>query len=70
MWENKKHQEYNYSVGDKVLIVKDGKLQKMETLKEGPHEIIQIFANGTVTIQHGIVQEHMNIWRLVPFHKL
>ena len=49
--KNRKCQEYNYSVGDKVLIVKDGKLQKVETLREGLHEIIQIFANGTVTIQ-------------------
>ena len=68
--KNRKCLEYDYLVGDKVLIVKDGKLWKMETLKEGPHEIIQFFANGTVTVQHGMVQEHMKIRRLVPFHEL
>jgi len=64
IWGNRKCQEYNYSIEDKVLIVKDGKLWKTETLKEGPHEILQM--------QMGLLLYNMelcrNIWILEDWY--
>ena len=66
--ENLKHKQHDYWVGDKVLITRDGILRKIEALKEGPYEIVTVYANGTANVQQGLVWERINICWLVPFH--
>ena len=57
----------DYKVGDKVLIVKQGVLYKVEAPKHCPYEIIKVFTNGTVELQQELVCEYINIRQLEPF---
>ena len=48
---NKKCLDHNYTVGQKVLILKDGMLRKAKDRYTGPWTITQVHCNGTVRIQ-------------------
>ena len=64
--ENTKRIPHNYSVGDKILLIK-GTENKYEQPNSGPHPILQVFQNGTVEIQKGAVTEVVNIRRIIPY---
>ena len=65
--ENKRRVDHDYAVNDNVLIYKDGIFRKLDRPFLGPFKIIQIYTNGTVRIQRGIVDERINIRRLTPY---
>jgi hypothetical protein len=67
-YENKTHVNYDYKVGDKILIRKDGILHKAESrwIKE-PWTITAVHTNGTIRIQCGTKSERISIWRVTPF---
>jgi hypothetical protein len=65
---NVKRIDYDYAVGEKILIIKDGILRKAEDKYVGPFTVTQVYTNGTVRIQRGKVSERLNIRRIVPFH--
>jgi hypothetical protein len=66
--ENKRRIDYDYKVGDKVLIAKDGILCKSES-KYGkePWTITTVHTNGTIRLQCGTKLERINIRRVTPF---
>lgn len=64
--ENAKRVPHDYQVGDHVYILRDGHYRKLEGDKLGPYQITQVFANGTVRIQRGLINERINIRRLTP----
>ena len=64
--ENSKRIQHDYAVGDNAYIIKDGIYRKLEDPHLGPFPITQIYANGTVRIQRGAVNEQINIRRLTP----
>jgi hypothetical protein len=66
--ENTKRIDYNYKVGDKVLVINEGILRKAESAygKE-PWTITTVHTNGTIRIQHGTKMEGLSIWRVEPF---
>jgi hypothetical protein len=59
--ENSKRIDYDYKVGDKVLIVKEGILRKE------PWTITTVHTNGTIRVQCGSKSERINIRRVTPF---
>jgi hypothetical protein len=66
--ENNKCVDYDYKVGDKVLIRKDGILRKAESIwKKEPLTIMTVHTNGTIRIQCGTKSERINIRRVTPF---
>ena len=69
--ENKTRLEYEYKVGDMVLIVdkpyERAKKAKLSTPTEGPYEILRIYANGNVRIRRGNYDEDISIRRLRPY---
>ena len=67
--ENAKHVDYDYKVGEKVLIFTPDP-NKMEPPREGPFSIIQVHTNGTVTLQKGPVTQRYNIRQIVPFQEM
>ena len=71
---NHRRVPHNYAVGDKVLIrhnVGDKVLgKKLARPSQGPFEIIQVYANGTVRFNHGRFTQRINIRRLLPYRKL
>ena len=66
--ENKKHVDFDYTVCDKILIVKDGILRKAESpkLKE-PWTITTVHMNGTIRVTRGTKLERLNVLRVDPF---
>jgi hypothetical protein len=66
--ENKRRIDYDYQVGQKVLIRNDGILHKAEFryLRE-PWLITSVHTNGTIRVQCGNKSERMNIQRVTPF---
>ena len=66
--ENARRYDYNYVVGNQILICKDGILRKSESRYNGPWTITQIHTNGTIRVQHGTRSEQLNIRRVTPYH--
>ena len=66
--ENKKRNDYDYKVGDKILIQKDGKLRKAESrwVKQ-LWTITTVHTNGNIRIQCGTKLERVKIRRVTPF---
>ena len=68
--ENKKCVDYDYKVGDKILIVKDSILRKVESPKQKePWTITTIHMNGTIGVTRGTKSERLNVWRVEPLFK-
>jgi hypothetical protein len=66
--ENKGRIDYDYKVGQKVLVGKEGILRKSESIwHRKPWLITSVHTNGTITDQRGNEIEQMNIWRVKPF---
>jgi hypothetical protein len=68
--ENKGRNNYDYQVGQKVLVWNNGTLRKAESryLKE-PWTIMSVHMNETIRIQCGNKSERMNIQRVRPFEE-
>ena len=68
MRENKKRIDFDYKVGDKILILKDGILHKSESPKQKePWNITQVHTNGTIRVTRGTKSERLNVRRVEPF---
>jgi hypothetical protein len=65
--ENARRIDYDYRVGQKVLLIRDGTLRKGEDQFEGPYLVTEVHTNGTVRIQRGTISERLNIRRVVPY---
>jgi hypothetical protein len=68
--ENKGRIDYDYKVGQKILVWNDGILHKAESryLKD-PWIITTVHTNGTITVQCRNKSERMNIRRVKPFEE-
>ena len=67
--QNRKRREWNYAVGQEVLI-KTVDPNKLEPRAHGPYTIVQVYTNGTVDVRRNPhIVERLNIRRLVPFHR-
>ena len=66
--ENKTRVDWDYKVGEKVLIRKDGILRKGETkYHKDAWTITEVHTNGTIRIQCGNKSERLNIRRVTPY---
>jgi hypothetical protein len=66
--ENKGRIDYDYKVGQKVLLKKEGILCNAESRwHKEPRLITSVHTNGTITVQCRSKIEGMNIWRVKPF---
>ena len=66
--ENRKRVDWDYKVGDKVLLAKDGILRKAENkFHREPWTITTVHTNGTIRIQRGSKSERLNIRRVTPY---
>jgi hypothetical protein len=60
--------DYNYKVGDKVLVINEGTLCKAESaFGKEPWTITTVYTNGTIRIQCGTKMEQLSIRRVQPF---
>ncbi len=68
--ENKGRINYDYKVGQKVLLRKEGILRKAEfRWHKKPWLITSAHTNGTITVQCGNKIDRMNIQRVKPFEE-
>jgi hypothetical protein len=66
--ENKGRIDYDYKVGQKVLVWKQGILRKSESIwHRKPWLITSVHTKGTITVQRGNKLERMNIRRVKLF---
>ncbi len=66
--ENKGRIDYDYEVGQKVLLRKEGILRNAEPRwHKKPWLITAVHTNGTIMVQRGNKVERMNIRRVKPF---
>jgi hypothetical protein len=66
--ENEGRIDYDYKVGQKVLLRKEGILRNAESRwHKKPWLITTIHMNGTITVQRGNKEEQMNIRRVKLF---
>ncbi len=66
--ENKGRIDYDYKVGQKVLVRKEGILRKSDYIwHRKPWLITSVHTNGTITVQRRNKLERMNIQRVTPF---
>jgi hypothetical protein len=66
--ENCSRRDWDYKVGDQVLLRKDGILHKGESRYESdPWTITSVHTNGTIRIQRRTKSERLNIQRVTPF---
>ena len=63
--ENSSRLEWDYKIGDKVLL--DYKHRKLDRLYLGPYNIVGIHSNGTIKIQKGRTELTINVQQLHPF---
>jgi hypothetical protein len=68
--ENEGRIDYDYKVGRKVLVRKEGILRKSESIwHRKPWLITIVHTNGTIMVQCGNKLERMNIWRVKLFEE-
>ncbi len=69
--ENKGRIEYDYKVGQKVLLRKEGILRNVESRwHKKPWLITPVNTNGTITVQRGNIIDRVNIRRVKPFEEI
>jgi hypothetical protein len=67
--ENKLRMDYDYKVGDKILIRKEGILRKTESRYDSePWTITSVHTNGTIRVERGSKSERINIRRVTPYY--
>ena len=65
--ENSTRVDYDYVVGQKVLLKITDIHRKLDDPNSGPYEILQVHTNGNVSILREPVIERVNIRRITPF---
>jgi hypothetical protein len=66
--KNSKQVDYDYRVGNKVLVTQEGILRKAESpYSKEPWTITTVHMNGTIRIQCGTQSERISIQRVIPF---
>ncbi len=66
--ENAKRIDYDYKVGDRVLVINKDILPKAESAySKEPWTITTVHTNGTIRIQCGTNMEQLSIQRVGPF---
>ena len=59
--------DFDYVVGQKVLLIKDGIRRKAKVKYLDPFTIMQVHMNRTIRIQQGTMSERINIRRVTPY---
>jgi hypothetical protein len=68
--ENEGRTDYDYKVGQKVLLRKDGILRNAESRRHKKSRLItSVHTNGTITVQCGNKIDRINIRRVKPFEE-
>ena len=67
--ENHNWQHHIYRVGDLVMLEKPEIVPKMDCPCMGPHEVLQVFTNGTVCIRRGVIEETLNICHVTLYYE-
>lgn len=65
--ENKQRIDFDWAVGDKALLFKDGTLRKAKDKYQCPFMVTSVHTNGTIWIKHDTVNKRLNIRRLKPY---
>jgi hypothetical protein len=62
-------QDYDYKVGQKILVRNEGILCKAQSMWQDPWTITTVHTNRIITVQGGNKLERSNIRRVKPFEE-
>ena len=65
--ENENQIDFDYRIGTKVVLIKDGINRKDEDKNIGLYLITEVLSSGRVRIKRGTIGKIINIRRLSPF---
>ncbi len=66
--KNKGRFDYDYKVGEKILVRNEGILRNAQSIwQKDPLTITRVHMNGNITVQHGNKIKRLNIRRVKPF---
>jgi hypothetical protein len=66
--ENEGRIDYDYKVGEKILVRNEVIIRKTQSLwQKDPWTITTVHTNGNITVQRGNKEEQLNIRRVKPF---
>jgi transposase InsO family protein len=65
--ENSKRVDFDYIVGQRVLLLNTDLQRKLDDPTQGPFKIVQTHTNGNVSILRGSVIERVNVRRIKPY---
>jgi hypothetical protein len=69
-YENEGRIDYDYKVGQKVLLRKEDILRNAESRwHKKPWLITSVHTNGTIMVKRGNKIDRLNIWRVKPFEE-
>jgi hypothetical protein len=69
--ENASRISHDYKVGDKEILKKPVKhLRKLEAPRTGQHTVTAIYANGTLCIQKGKINERVTIRQVNALYRV
>ncbi len=69
--ENKGRIDFDYKVGQKILVQNKGILHKAQSMwQHDPWTITTVHTNGTITVQCRNKLERLNIRRVKPFEEI
>ena len=67
--ENSRRIEFDYRVGQKILILHTDIQRKLDSPTSGLYKTTEVFSNTTVCIRHINVLERLNIRHVKPYHE-
>ena len=65
--ENKNRVEWDYKIGDSILVGDFDIKRKLDPPRVGPYKIVRVHTNGTVSIQKGVTLVRVNVRRICPY---
>ena len=65
--ENQNWIDFDYRVGHKVVLIKDGIYRKAKDNNLGQYTITDVFVSGLVRIQHRTFNERLSISKICPY---
>ena len=65
--ENKSRIDWDYNIGDKILLTDGDIHRKLDCPTKGPFIVKRVHANGTLTLQMGVETDRVNIRRCQPY---
>jgi hypothetical protein len=67
---NRRRTRHEFKVNQYAFVTNYGRDGKLDLVKQGPYQIIQVHTNNTVTLRRGQIEERISIRHLTPYNPI